>query len=138
MPYKIDKTSFSNQFGAYQVYESWKVPVMISGTIPDGFYNQYQAVFVFDVDRARGRVSIQNPSTLLKTAFNTGPKLATLLPGLTVYTYASTETVQTSTSYNAAGNLFINLYIFNETGGILNLVTQQVDILVEFYDAPVV
>lgn len=138
MPYKIDSTSFSSQFGAFQVYETWKIPVAISGSIPDGFYNQYQASFAFDQDTARGRVSIQRPDTLLKTVFNAGVRLPTVLPGLTVYQYASSETVQTSTTYNASGTLFVNLYIFNQTGGSINLITQQLDILVEFYDAPVV
>lgn len=137
MPYNLDKVSFANEFGSYQVYDTWQASLVISGSIPNLSYNQYQTAFAFDQDTARGRVFIQRPDTGLKAPFNVAVRLATRLPTYTIYQYASSETVQTSTTYDSNGNLIINLYIINQTGGTVNLVTQTLNVIVELYIAPV-
>lgn len=137
VPYKLDQTSFSSEFGAYQMYDTWQTNIAISGTIPNLFYNQYQVAFTFPLDKARGRAFIQRPDTGLKAPFNAGVRLETFLPNYTIYQYASTETVQTSTSYTASGTLIMNLYIINQTGGTITLTTQTLNLFVELYIAPI-
>lgn len=138
LPYKIDKTSFSSQYGAYQNYQTWKIPVTISGSIPNGKYNLYQAAFGFSQDNARGRAFLQRSDGSIRTQLNVGFRLSTFLPNYTVYQYASSETVQTSVYYGSGGDTFVvALAILNQTGVTVNLTTQVVDIIVEFYDGPV-
>lgn len=137
MPYKIDRTVYSSQFGTYQSYLTYVIPIVISGSIPNGFYNQYQAVFTFTADLARGHVSIQRPDTGLKAIFTNGARIQNVSPTYEIYRFASSEVVQTLTSYDSQGRLFVNLIILNNTGGTLNLISQTLNIIVDIYDAPV-
>lgn len=137
--YKIDKTYFSSQFGSYQIYETWKVPLIISGSIANGHANQYQTNFTFTNDKARARVSIERADTGLKTTMTAGSRLARNSPNYIIYQSASTEIVQTDVHYQSGGTvLTINFSIVNNTGASISLVAQQLNIIVDFYDAPLV
>lgn len=139
MFYKLDKTYFSSEFGTYQFYESWVVPLAITGTIANTKTNQYQANFTFTNDNARGRVSIENAATGYKTPFGIGNRLARNSgAGLIVYQATSTEVVTTDVHYESGGDqLTINFNITNLTGGTITLVDQTLNIHLDFYDAPV-
>jgi hypothetical protein len=139
LSYKADKTYFSNQFGAYQTYESWVVPISISGTITNTHANRYQIVFNFPSDNPRCRASIQRHDTGLRAPFSIGTRLANFSPTYQIYRFTSSETVITDTHYENGGEtLVLNLIIQNFTGGTITLVTQQLDVILDFYDAPLV
>lgn len=136
--YKLDKISYSSLTNVYQVYDSWVAPIAISGTIAAGHINYYVVGFNFTDDAARGNVSIQNHTTKLRTPYNRGTRLATLLPDYSVYEYAASEIVRTEVRYPNPRLMQIILYIDNSlSGSTLNLITQQLDIIVDFYIAPV-
>lgn len=137
MPYKIDKTSFTTQVGTYQVYETWKIPVVISGSIPNLNYNSYVAGFTFTQDNAKARAYVQNAAGL-RAPITGGVRMSNYSPSYEIYNFASTEYIETDMYYLAGGDqVYVAIYIFNLTGGTVNLVTQTIDIIVEFYDGPV-
>lgn len=138
LTYKLDKTKFSSQFGTYQVFQTWEVPVSISGSIPNLYYNLYQARFTFPNDNAKGRCFIQKSNGSLKAALDVGYRLQNYSPTYEIYDFTSSETFQTGVHYEDSGEtLVVSLAIVNQTGGSISLVTQTLDIIVELYDSPV-
>ena len=136
MQYKIDKVQYGSVFGTNQIYYSIIIPISISDSLPDGFYNQYQAIFIFTNDTARGRVSLENPATGWRVQV-AGLRIQNLSPTYEVYQFKSGETVQTHVTYNSSGDLYFNMYILNQTGSAITLNTQTINLYVELYDLPV-
>lgn len=136
--YKLDKTYFSSQFGNYQYFQSWRIPFTVSGSIPNNQLNRYQTSFGFSRDNALGRVFLQRADGSIKVPLDAGRRLSTLLPDYTVYQYTSTETVETDVHYQDSGEvLVLNLLILNQTGSTINLVTQQLEFIVDLYDGSI-
>jgi len=137
MTYKIEKTSFTTQTGTYQVYETWEIPISISGSMANGTTRAYVAGFTFTEDNAKARFYLRN-SDGLKAPMTTGVRIATYSPTYEIYDFASTEVCETDVYYdNSGAEVYGAIYLINNTGGTVNLVTQEITMIAEFYDGPV-
>lgn len=137
MSYKLDKIAYTSQFNVYQMYESWVVPLQISGTVAAGTTKYYGAGFNFTGSPARGNVSIQRHDTGLRAPFNAGERLSRSSPTYIIFQTSGSEIIRTETTYPTATTFQVILYIDNNTGSPINLISQQVDIIIDFYIPPV-
>ena len=137
LPSKLDKIAFRTQFGTYQISQTWRIPLDISGSIPNNYFAYYGAGFTLTNELALARVYIEN-SAGLRAPFVAGGRLATYSPNYEIYDFASSEIVETDINYSDGGyDVDVLVYIINGTGGTLNLVTQTLYLVCEFYQAPV-
>lgn len=136
--YKLDKVKNSSQFGTYQVFKTWVVPFPISGSIPNNFYNLYQARFSFPQDNAKGRCFLQRSDGSIKVPLDAGYRLARSSPDYVVYQTVSSEVAQTGVHYEDNGETLVASFaIVNQTGGSIALTSQTLEFVVELYTSPV-
>jgi len=134
--YKIDKIAYTSQYDVYQMYASYIVPLTITGTIANTKTRYFGAGFTFSGGTVRGEAVARNASTGLRTPFAAGPRLA-FSTGLEVYQRKEFEIAYTRVVYPSPDTFQVYFYIYNNNGHTITLIDQEVDILIDFYFAPI-
>lgn len=138
MSYKVDKTYFSSQFGAYQIYNTIVYPILISDSLPASTTFVYQLTINFTRDNAKGRAFIQRHDASIKAPMDKGRAISHLSPTYEIYQFAGAELARTNVHYENSGQqLVLDLELVNNTGSPISLTTQTVDFVVDLYDGPV-
>lgn len=136
MPYRPDRTHFTTQSFRYESFGKYKFTCNISGTLADSTFKRFQFVVTFTDSRVQARAFITNPTTGLTAPFTAGYVIPEY-GSYEMYQYGGGEQLFTDQHFENNGELYVvNLFIYNISGSPINLITQNIDIYVEFYEAP--
>lgn len=137
LAYRPDRTQFTTQAFRYESFGKYVFTCNISGTLADSTIRRFQFSVRYTDSRVQARAMVVNPTTGLLAPLTTGGVLPNYSPGYEIYDYAGNETVYTDQHFEEDGEYFVvNFLIQNISGAPINLITQEVDIWVEFYEAP--
>lgn len=136
--YKIDRTHFTTQAFRYDSFGKYRFEIPISGTLANNTSRQYQLNVSFSDSRVQAKTFITRDDTGLTVPMYIGYRLPSIAGSYEVFQSASGEFAETDQHYEDDGEtLVINFFITNTTGSSVNLITQNLSIWIEFYEAPV-
>jgi hypothetical protein len=135
--FHVDKTAFTSQTDTYQIFDYYIVPILVSGTVATGTTKYYAAQFTFIGGQLRANTMIRRADTGLRALFNAGTRISDLAPTYEIFQFADFETVSCQTRFISSDVFQVALLIQNDTGSPITLVNQEIDILIEFYFAPI-
>lgn len=137
MPFRIDDTYFTTKDFRYDSFGKQKVTLQVSGTLSNNTKKVFRHTVTFTDSRVQARCFVQDPNTGLLAPFTPG-QVFPFYTGYEIYEYGGTEDVFVDQHFEQDGALFvITVSIFNTSGGNITLIDQDIDVFIEFYEAPV-
>lgn len=134
---RLDKVAYTSLHDTYLMFSSYTCPFVITGTLNAGKMNRYQAIFNVPNQKARGRTSIIRHDTGLRSPFNASYRIANYSPDYEIYRFAGAEIAFTNTFYTDATTFIVEFRLVNNTASPITLIDQQLDVVIDFYNAPV-
>lgn len=129
---RLDNVIMTGLFEMWQNIQTVSNSLNISGTIPDGSFED----FTVELDMPDGFsiADVYAESSMGKTYLNNSPRSIEL-----VYDHVSTETARVWVTYQAYTDpkVYITVFIVNNTGSSINLVNQTIEFSAVFYRAPI-
>lgn len=137
MAYRPDRTQFTTQAFRYESFGKYVFQCNISGTLPDSTTKRFQLNVLFEHSRVQARAFITRPGSGLLAPLTTGGIIPNYDPDYEIYQYAGDETMYTDQHFEDDGEYYVvNVLIQNVSGAPINLISQTIEVWVEFYEAP--
>lgn len=125
---RLDKVQLTNLLETYINYDTLKSNIVISGNIAIAGTATFSTTIPYTVNKTRADVYARNTTTGVKRPVTGGLRQSPYVP-------VSTETCNVFATY--ANNLItVTFSIFNNTGALLALTTQTIEISAVLYEVP--